>query len=287
MTMPKDIDDPKTTVNAKCIAVEFPKVKFTVGGESSEQRVSNYAFVYWSEKQNLWRAQLKHEGKILNIGYFDKSNEAAQAVNEQCKKLGIPVKNPEVENVQETNLRSTSTSNIYKPNLEKNSNEHKNDFIQFSQNINTNKNRNEKNGQGSTKTKEAFGSSGQTEGYNDSFIERKNNNRNRYCFDSSDRQSYEKATGENQIPVESKLTTDKKIDLKRDIDWLSLTKESETINYQIYKQQVQLKEKKKIIENQNIEFDAALQIINQQKFELENQQQQIDSLFYRKKEKRN
>ena len=44
-----------------------------------------------------WEAKITHEGNRHFLGYFSTELEAAQAVNEKCVELGIPLKNPEIE----------------------------------------------------------------------------------------------------------------------------------------------------------------------------------------------
>lgn len=62
-----------------------------------EEIPSQYVGVSWFRPGHKWRSQIQHEGKMINVGYFDKEIEAARAVNAKCKELGIPVKNPGIE----------------------------------------------------------------------------------------------------------------------------------------------------------------------------------------------
>ena len=44
-----------------------------------------------------FRARLKHKGKSQCIGTYDTPLDAARAINQKCKELGIPLKNPSVK----------------------------------------------------------------------------------------------------------------------------------------------------------------------------------------------
>ena len=57
---------------------------------------SNYRNVRWDRKSRRWRANFQYNKKDLWIGKFETDFEAAVAVNEKCKELGIELRNPEV-----------------------------------------------------------------------------------------------------------------------------------------------------------------------------------------------
>jgi hypothetical protein len=57
---------------------------------------SKYVAVYWNKKTKKWVAYITHNKESICIGYFKNEKNAANAVNWKCRKLNIPIKNPEV-----------------------------------------------------------------------------------------------------------------------------------------------------------------------------------------------
>lgn len=55
---------------------------------------SQYKCVSWYRSGHKWRAQIRHNGKMLNVGYFNNELDAAKAVNFKCAELNRPMKNP-------------------------------------------------------------------------------------------------------------------------------------------------------------------------------------------------
>ena len=58
---------------------------------------SKYVGVCWSKKRKKWLAQIYHNKKQIWFGSFENEKDAAKAVNSKCMELKIPMKNLEVE----------------------------------------------------------------------------------------------------------------------------------------------------------------------------------------------
>ena len=58
-----------------------------------------YVGVYWNKKHKNWKALIGYNFRTIHIGTFYNELEAACAVNQKCRDLGIPIKNPQIENV--------------------------------------------------------------------------------------------------------------------------------------------------------------------------------------------
>jgi hypothetical protein len=54
---------------------------------------SNFIGVAWVGRRNRWEAGFKHKNRHVYIGRFTNQREAAKAVNEKCRELGLPIKN--------------------------------------------------------------------------------------------------------------------------------------------------------------------------------------------------
>merc|ERR1712000_75259 len=58
-----------------------------------------YIGVTYNDKNyGCWRASLMINGNSHNLGVHSSQRQAARAVNAECRKHGIPIKNPEVDN---------------------------------------------------------------------------------------------------------------------------------------------------------------------------------------------
>merc|ERR1712072_1168598 len=60
---------------------------------------SRYLGVSWCNKKQQWhgRVWVSHLKKLEWVGYFEDEVECALEVNKRCRKLGLPIKNPELE----------------------------------------------------------------------------------------------------------------------------------------------------------------------------------------------
>jgi hypothetical protein len=60
---------------------------------------SKYLGVSWCNKKQQWhgRVWVSHLKKLEWVGYFEDEIECALQVNKRCIKLGLPIKNPELE----------------------------------------------------------------------------------------------------------------------------------------------------------------------------------------------
>lgn len=54
---------------------------------------SDYVGVVWDDDERAWIGQLLHRGVYHYLGAYKSQERAADTVNEQCEKLGIPPKN--------------------------------------------------------------------------------------------------------------------------------------------------------------------------------------------------
>ena len=59
---------------------------------------NKFTGVYFDKISSKWSTKVHHENKAYYCGLFLTELEGAQAVNEKCAELGIPLKNPEIEN---------------------------------------------------------------------------------------------------------------------------------------------------------------------------------------------
>lgn len=67
---------------------------------------SKYLGVSWCNKKQQWhgRVWVSHLKKLEWVGYFEDEVECAIEVNKRCTKLGLPIKNPELEAKAEQNI---------------------------------------------------------------------------------------------------------------------------------------------------------------------------------------
>lgn len=64
---------------------------------SLPHRKSKYRGVYWERRDQKWRARAYCMGKRYSAGSYTVEREAALAVNRLCRKLGVPLQNPQLE----------------------------------------------------------------------------------------------------------------------------------------------------------------------------------------------
>ena len=62
------------------------------------QSTSNYKEISWDEKRQLWKAEFSFNGKISK-SYFENELDAVKRINQLCKNIGIPSKNPELPEI--------------------------------------------------------------------------------------------------------------------------------------------------------------------------------------------
>jgi hypothetical protein len=54
---------------------------------SERQGPSKIVGVSWYKKDRKWKAQIRHDGKMHNLGSFDDEHEAARAVDTAARRL--------------------------------------------------------------------------------------------------------------------------------------------------------------------------------------------------------
>lgn len=79
------------------------KQAIPVKRETEELRQSHYNGVSWYRNTGKWRGQIrdKETGRSIYCGMYHDERLTALAVNEKCKELGIPVKNPQLVATEE------------------------------------------------------------------------------------------------------------------------------------------------------------------------------------------
>lgn len=97
-------------VNHKCeeLGIPFKNQDIPSLGLPAKHAMSKYIGVEWEKDKKKWKAVLRHDQEYDVIGLFKEEIFAAKAVNEKCKELCIPVKNPTLEN----NIRPPKRSNF-------------------------------------------------------------------------------------------------------------------------------------------------------------------------------
>jgi len=68
-----------------------------------KKKSSKYLNVRWSKRKKVWRAQLTLRKKTHDLGAFETEVEAAIAINDLCRSLKIPLRNPQAESITNTN----------------------------------------------------------------------------------------------------------------------------------------------------------------------------------------
>jgi hypothetical protein len=61
--------------------------KIAAVAASERQGPSKFVGVSWDKKRRKWKAQISHDGKNQNLGYFDDEREAARAVDTAARRL--------------------------------------------------------------------------------------------------------------------------------------------------------------------------------------------------------
>lgn len=72
----------------------------TFSTEQSRFRKSKYKSIFWETRDQKWNARVYSGGKRLSGGSHISESESGLAVNRLCRRLRIPVKNPELENIK-------------------------------------------------------------------------------------------------------------------------------------------------------------------------------------------
>ena len=57
---------------------------------------SRYTGVWLASHKNGWRAAVGYKGKRIYLGCHKSEKDAAICVNEKCRELGIPLRNPDL-----------------------------------------------------------------------------------------------------------------------------------------------------------------------------------------------
>jgi len=92
--------DAAKRVNQLCEEIGIPQKNFGIGKTPHQQwkgknKTSQYKGVYWHRERRKWYARLRVNGAKPNYGgSFSDELDAAKRVNQLCKELGIPPKNP-------------------------------------------------------------------------------------------------------------------------------------------------------------------------------------------------
>ena len=83
--------------------------------DTNKPKQSHFKNVRWSKRSDKWKAALTLNKKKHDLGSFENESEAARAVNELCRKLKIPLRNPEVEHEIQSNNTERSKSSQTPP----------------------------------------------------------------------------------------------------------------------------------------------------------------------------
>merc|ERR1712034_17236 len=91
--------DAAKRVNQICKGLGIPERNPGIGTMPHQQlkrkeKTSQYKGVSWYEREEKWYAKVQLKGKLKFGGSFIDELDAANSVNQLCKKLGIPEKNP-------------------------------------------------------------------------------------------------------------------------------------------------------------------------------------------------
>jgi len=86
-------------VNEKCDELGIPRKNPDVPDSNPKKETSKYNGVYWIEENQKWKGSIYHEKRQIYCGIHSSEKAAAHAVNEKCKELGVPLKNPSLDYV--------------------------------------------------------------------------------------------------------------------------------------------------------------------------------------------
>jgi len=110
-------EEAANAINEKCEELGLsPRNKgldpSSIPSRPEKTRASRYTCVYWSSEKRKWLGQFMHNRKRTFVGYFKTELEAAKAVNRKCLKLGIKLKNPNIDSkISLKNETSSQASN--------------------------------------------------------------------------------------------------------------------------------------------------------------------------------
>lgn len=70
------------------LAMGWPAEKaLTSPSHAKGGKSSRFKGVTWHKRWNKWVAQIKHEGEVMQLGYFDDEVLAAMAYDAKCREL--------------------------------------------------------------------------------------------------------------------------------------------------------------------------------------------------------
>ena len=58
---------------------------------------TTFRCICWHRGRNKWGAKIQYENKDFFIGVFDHDYQAAEALNDLCRKLELPLPNPQLK----------------------------------------------------------------------------------------------------------------------------------------------------------------------------------------------
>merc|ERR1711881_536431 len=81
--------------------------------EPSDNTRTRYQGVFWSGATKKWVAQVIYNRSVHYIDQFEDEKEAALAVNQRCRALGIPILNPSLMEEQEFKEKKSKFNGVY------------------------------------------------------------------------------------------------------------------------------------------------------------------------------
>jgi len=111
--------DAAKRVNQLCKGLGIPERNPGIGTMPHQQlkrkeKTSQYKGVSWYEREEKWYAKVQLKGKLNFGGSFIDELDAANSVNQLCKKLGIPEKNPGIGTMPNRQLQAKENKSQYK-----------------------------------------------------------------------------------------------------------------------------------------------------------------------------
>jgi hypothetical protein len=107
-------------INGRCQYLNIPLKNDNVGishtntTASQATRKSKYTGVHWNPGSKMWVAELVHNGQKINLGSFSNEMDAGITVNNECRNQNIPLKNPDLAQMELSPRASEAKTSQYK-----------------------------------------------------------------------------------------------------------------------------------------------------------------------------
>jgi len=86
-----------------------------IPNQKAKEKTSQYKGVCWKKETKKWMVMLTSNGKFQKYGgCFDDELDAAKSVNQLCKQLGIPEKNPRINGIPNQQWKAKGKTSQYK-----------------------------------------------------------------------------------------------------------------------------------------------------------------------------